>query len=444
MPRQPLYTAEPNVEIPFALRLAQFLLGASDQVGLYGQNLAQQSRLAQEAIEQDERSADRKTALAQRDFEFGQRQQDRAAAFEEQKRQSALQEEDRRLARADRQAKTQQEGLRLQALAKFRKGLQPYEGDLPVDMPATERGAPNAPANSTLPALLRSLIQPTVQESMGKLSDEELGVLPEDAIAKGRTLTGEDKEAKNEGLKQFDPEKDIYQGTKLFRAGTPAPPKADRAAALGSEVNAALAELGVTPETAAPADIAKARKMVQQGRVEVSVQQGAGRALGPQAPTADERQRGAEAVRTIELANQALKAAEANPDWFGGPFGATGLLRSLQARAGSAPEGFTEFKTAVDEMSGTYARRVAGAALTPTEERRYLSYLPDVRKDSAQEFMTKLRMMPQRAQELEAEIERRRLGTAAPPAPTAPKPAAAPAVDINAVDAELRKRGLLK
>lgn len=151
------------------------------------------------------------------------------------------------------------------------------------------------------------------------------------------------------------------------------------------------------------------------------------RAMGPQPSTAEERQRSAEAERTISLATKALETFQRHPEWVGGPFGMRGTGNALRLRLGQAPEGFADFKAQVEEMTGTYARRVAGAALTPTEERRYLSYLPDVTKDSSQEFAAKLAAMPTRSKELENAIERQRLGTGATtPGRTAPAPASAP------------------
>ena len=52
------------------------------------------------------------------------------------------------------------------------------------------------------------------------------------------------------------------------------PAKPEKAASLGAEITAALAQLGRDPDTATADDVAAARRLVQQGRVDVSAAQG--------------------------------------------------------------------------------------------------------------------------------------------------------------------------
>ena len=80
--RYPLPTYEPDTEVPFAMRLAQFLLGASEQLGQTNQNLAQQSRMGQETIEQMDRSDDRKSAIAERQRQANMASADRQAKLD--------------------------------------------------------------------------------------------------------------------------------------------------------------------------------------------------------------------------------------------------------------------------------------------------------------------------------------------------------------------------
>src|SRR5262245_34380427 len=76
-------TAEPDTTVPFALRLAQFLLQSSNQLGEYQQGLNAQTKLSQDLLDQSERSDDRKSLLAerQRTFDITERdRKDKAAA----------------------------------------------------------------------------------------------------------------------------------------------------------------------------------------------------------------------------------------------------------------------------------------------------------------------------------------------------------------------------
>lgn len=73
-----------------------------------------------------------------------------------------------------------------------------------------------------------------------------------------------------------------YGGAGSVLAEVPAKP--EKAASLGTEITAALAELGIAPDDATSADVAKARRLIQQGRVDVSSAQGREAARAPYQP----------------------------------------------------------------------------------------------------------------------------------------------------------------
>ncbi len=80
--RYPLPTYEPDTEVPFAMRLAQFLLGASEQLGQTNQNLQQNVRQSNDYIEQMDRSEDRQSLIAERARQADIASRDRATAAE--------------------------------------------------------------------------------------------------------------------------------------------------------------------------------------------------------------------------------------------------------------------------------------------------------------------------------------------------------------------------
>jgi hypothetical protein len=86
-------------------------------------------------------------------------------------------------------------------------------------------------------------------------------------------------------------------------------------------------------------------------------------------------------LKTIET------TVQKNPEWLGGWFGLRGRTRSLQAKVNAAPEGFPQFASQVKQLTGVIGRAMAGAALTPTEKKIYLDWLPNVAENSDQEFM---------------------------------------------------------
>lgn len=389
---------DPNLEYPLLYRLAQFLMGAGDSLGQYGTGLQKQSAAASDVLESQGRQDLQTDVLAER------------------RREAALKDQRRRTSSSFIAAlgKGTQAGQALVDLGESASDLEPdaYKFAL-ADL--TKRPEPLEFASGDLGIFNKRTGEVKVPKpekpAPPEFTSGDLGIF--------NKTTGEIKTPK--------PEK---------------PEKPQRAASIGAEVTAALAELGADPETATPDQIKTARKMVQEGRVEVSVQQGAGRALGPQPTTAEERMRTAEGERALQLSQRAMATLDKNPDWVGGPYGLQGIWRNVQARLGTAPEGFAEFQADILEVYGTYARRIAGAALTPTEKKTYLAYLPDIGRDSTQEFMAKLRSMPERIRTIDAAIERARLGTAAPRLGTA-APAATPSSTQPGGTAEdyLKKRG---
>jgi hypothetical protein len=159
-------TFDPDIQLPFSLRLAQFLLQASDQLGQYGQGMQKQSAGAADI-------------LAQQDV-LGER-----------RREAALKAQDRLQQDQERQAKAAQETRRRRAAGALFATPTTREQTFQVEdaLPATEMGAPNAEAGATLP-ILRNLVtrrRTTLQDAMQGLGPD-MEALTADDLAKAAKI----------------------------------------------------------------------------------------------------------------------------------------------------------------------------------------------------------------------------------------------------------------
>ncbi len=107
-------------------------------------------------------------------------------------------------------------------------------------------------------------------------------------------------------------------------------------------------------------------------------------------PTAAQIKAEATGMVHEQVADEIAATAREHPEWFGGPFGAKSQFRNLQTKLGGAPEGFPQFRSKVNALGGSLGHELAGAALTATEKKIYLRWIPNLDDQSSQEFLANL------------------------------------------------------
>lgn len=265
------------------------------------------------------------------------------------------------------------------------------------------------------PNVLQALVprKRTYQEAItaGGLTDQEAGHKDVvDALMKFYAPPKEEKAPEPYTLSPGQQRRDAQN-----RVVAEAPAKVDEPSAPTSEVTIrqaardALVKRGIanpTDEAIATEAVAIKERLGKAGASTTTIKLGA-----------EERKDERLAVNTETIGKSLLERIKRNPDWVGGPLGAKGRLNSVRAMLDAAPQGFPDFESDLDKMSADMINILAGAALSPNEEKRYTRSIPKI-SDSTQKFESNLRTTIENARRLRGYIQARERGEKlAPPTP---------------------------
>lgn len=195
-------------------------------------------------------------------------------------------------------------------------------------------------------------------------------------------------------LRRIDAGEPVSDAARVF-AGVEPKPTTPKTVAYGSEINAALGQLGVKPEDATADDIKAARKLVQQDNIAVAgtkAQTLADIRANAQANkplTPKERNEQSREQNFLSTYDRLETIAKAHPEWFG-PYGTLGYIEAAKLGAGSGDPAFGDFQSLVQQVGVERMHDLFGARLTQQEVTRYRESHPAMGQ-SQQQFLARLR-----------------------------------------------------